>query len=111
MGADPDGEADGADDAPERQNRAPIDQTSDGRTAFAAPAAARFFPLRPRRSFAARAATCVARLFRRTADPVLRADAKIQAFGGAAALTAVSPGHVPSPRASWRVPMTVDRAL
>src|SRR6185437_13934823 len=107
MSADPDHDADGADDAPECEHSPPVEQPAERGAALAAAVGARLFLFRPRRGFAAWAATCVARLFRRTANAVLRADAKFEALGGAAALAAVSPGHVPSPSAS--LPRRLDR--
>src|SRR5262245_6090785 len=97
MGADPDHDADRANDAPQREHGAPVDQSSDAGAAVAAAAGAGLFLFRPRRGFVSRAATCVARLLRRTADAVFRAYAKIEALGSAGALAAVSPGHVPVP--------------
>src|SRR5262249_7691491 len=132
MGADPDHDADRANDAPKREHGAPVGQTSDAGAATAAAAGASLFLFRARRGFVSRAATCVARLLRRTADAVLRDHTKIKALGGAGALAAVSPGHVPSParvlehdpekweavfrkdhapQKIWRVAATVDGAL
>ncbi len=103
MDADPDQNADGADDRPQGEDGGPINQTAGAGTAFAAAAAAGLFLFCPGRGFFVRAAASVAPFPWRAADAVLRAYAKIEALGVAGALAAVSPGHVPSPRASQRV--------